>query len=91
MMKNLDFVADLELRQYYLQMVSFMVASYGISESEALHRVAYFAKQINDKCSREYDWQIRHRSVEYWAEGIYYKLDKKDNKTNEIKPLPVEE
>ena len=86
-MKNLDFVSDLRLRRYYMRMASFMVSSYGISESEALQRVAIFAKGINDRCSREYDWQIFHRSAESWAEGIYCKFDK-GKITAEPKPLP---
>lgn len=87
MIKNLDFVTDLEVKQYYLRMVSFIITSYGLSEAEAMHRVAHFAKRVKPTSS----WQILHRSVEYWAEGVCYKLDGKGNKTDEIKPLPFDE
>ena len=63
-----------------------MVLSFGVGESEAMSRVVHFAKGVKTTSA----YLILHRSVSYWAEGIYYKFNEEGGLTKEPKPLPVE-
>ncbi len=68
---NFDFVDDEALRNYYRRIVAEMTSRCGISEEEAFLRVAHFAKAREAASNPSYSYLILHRSVQYWAEGIY--------------------